>query len=107
MDDDWCTTNFQYCDLYHCVYVHVGKCSHIIHVILRFSCLIYRACLNAERKKVFDKIRPLCVQLTKEHTRINVQAINAALVNVDKNVLQDLQEYLLFPFRLILKQEKK
>ncbi|CAG2229506.1 TTI1 [Mytilus edulis] len=65
------------------------------------------ACPNAERKKVFDKIRPLCVQLTKEHSRVNVQAINTALTNVDRTVIQDLQEYLLFPFRLILKQDKK
>ncbi|XP_052082424.1 TELO2-interacting protein 1 homolog [Mytilus californianus] len=65
------------------------------------------ACPNAERKKVFDKIRPLCVQLTKEHTRVNVQAVNTALTNVDRTVIQDLQEYLLFPFRLILKQDKK
>lgn len=65
------------------------------------------ACPNAERKKAFDKIRPLCVQLTKEHTRVNVQAVNTALTNVDRTVIQDLQEYLLFPFRLILKQDKK
>ena len=86
----------------------IEQCDCCMYLLLiKYFTVHCRACPNAERKKVFEKIRPLCVQLTKEHTRGNVQAVNTALSNIDKTVLQDLQEYLLFPFRLILKQEKK
>lgn len=59
------------------------------------------------RQLVFDKLRPLCVQLSKDHSRKNVVAVTKALEGIDRGCIQDLQEYLLFPLRIILKQPTK
>ena len=54
--------------------------------------------------KAFECLRPVCVQLTRVHTRENVGHLKAALGVVDPRSLQHLQEYVLFPLRLIIKQ---
>lgn len=54
--------------------------------------------------KAFECLRPVCVQLTRVHTRENVGHLKAALGVVDSRCLQHLQEYVLFPLRLIIKQ---
>nr|XP_022346187.1 TELO2-interacting protein 1 homolog [Crassostrea virginica] len=59
------------------------------------------------RQLVFDKLRPFCVQLSKEHSRKNIVAVTKALEGIDRGCIQDLQEYLLFPLRIILKQPTK
>ncbi|XP_056022184.1 TELO2-interacting protein 1 homolog [Ostrea edulis] len=59
------------------------------------------------RQMVFDKVRPLCVQLSKDHSRKNIVAVTKALEGIDRGCIQDLQEYLLFPLRIILKQPTK
>ncbi|XP_069120826.1 TELO2-interacting protein 1 homolog [Argopecten irradians] len=56
---------------------------------------------------LFERLRPICVQLTREHTRENVSALSKALNGLERKYMQELQEYVLFPLRIILKQEKK
>ncbi|XP_064596602.1 TELO2-interacting protein 1 homolog [Liolophura sinensis] len=57
--------------------------------------------------RLFETFQPICVQLAKEHTRENVQALIRALDDANADGLQELQEYILFPLRIILKQPKK
>ena len=59
------------------------------------------------KSEVFGLLKPVCVQLTKEHTRANISNLFSALQTVDIVFLQDLQEYVLFPLRVILKHPKK
>ncbi|OWF46694.1 TELO2-interacting protein 1 homolog [Mizuhopecten yessoensis] len=56
---------------------------------------------------LFERLRPICVQLTREHTRENVTALFQAVTGLERKYMQELQEYVLFPLRIILKQEKK
>lgn len=67
----------------------------------------HRIMAMCNRQLVFDKLRPLCVQLSKDHSRKNVVAVTTALEGIDRGCIQDLQEYLLFPLRIILKQPTK
>ena len=59
---------------------------------------------DAEIHEAFERLRPICVQLTREHNRANVTKLREALIGVKGQALQQLQEYILFPLRLILKQ---
>ncbi|XP_060078386.1 TELO2-interacting protein 1 homolog [Ylistrum balloti] len=59
------------------------------------------------KSSLFERLRPICVQLTKEHTRENVTALYQAINGLERKYMQELQEYVLFPLRIILKQEKK
>ena len=59
------------------------------------------------RSEVFGLLKPVCVQLTKDHSRANISNLFTALRSVDIVFLQDLQEYVLFPLRVILKHPKK
>ncbi|KAK3104535.1 hypothetical protein FSP39_004461 [Pinctada imbricata] len=62
---------------------------------------------SCERRVAFETLRPLCVQLTREHTRKNVTAVSIALDKVNNRIiLQELQEYLIFPVRILLKTQK-
>jgi len=63
--------------------------------------------MACNKASVFECLRPVCVQLTREHTRNNVAAMSKILLSVDRTHLQDLQEYVLFPLRIILKNETK
>ncbi|XP_033763360.1 TELO2-interacting protein 1 homolog [Pecten maximus] len=56
---------------------------------------------------LFERLRPICVQLTREHTRENVTALFQGINGLERKYMQELQEYVLFPLRIILKQEKK
>ena len=58
-------------------------------------------------QEAFRRFQPLCVKLTREHTADNVQALyNMLQTPTNPSVLQQLQEYILFPLRIILKQSK-
>ncbi|WAR14791.1 TTI1-like protein [Mya arenaria] len=63
--------------------------------------------LDSRRSEAFSRLKPYCVQLTREHTRENIAELFNALQAVDNVFLQDLQEYVIFPLRIILKQPKK
>ena len=52
----------------------------------------------------FEQLRPICVELSHQHTRENVQKLRQALKSIDDRAIQILQEYLMFPLRLIIKQ---
>ena len=56
---------------------------------------------------MFSLLKPVCVQLTKDHSRTNISNLFTALRTVDIVFLQDLQEYVLFPLRVILKHPRK
>ena len=75
-----------------------------------FTILLYPLfCFSREsvRSEVFGLLKPVCVQLTKDHSRANISNLFTALRSVDIVFLQDLQEYVLFPLRVILKHPKK
>ncbi|XP_072552810.1 TELO2-interacting protein 1 homolog [Salminus brasiliensis] len=54
-------------------------------------------------KIAFAYLRPSCVLLTKEPTLPNVEALSGHLRDVSDGALQQLQDYVLFPLRFVLK----
>lgn len=54
-------------------------------------------------KIAFAYLRPACVQLTKEPTVTNVETLRTQLEEIHDATLQQLQEYVLFPLRFVLK----
>ncbi|XP_033825762.1 TELO2-interacting protein 1 homolog [Periophthalmus magnuspinnatus] len=54
-------------------------------------------------KIAFAYLRPACVVLTKEPTLSSVETLSAQLKEVDDVCLQQLQDYVLFPLRFVLK----
>ncbi|XP_016423587.1 TELO2-interacting protein 1 homolog [Sinocyclocheilus rhinocerous] len=54
-------------------------------------------------KIAFAYLRPSCVLLTKEPTVANVEALSGHLRSVSDGALQQLQDYVLFPLRFVLK----
>lgn len=54
-------------------------------------------------KIAFAYLRPACVLLTREPTLSNVQTLSSQLKKVNDATLQQLQEYVLFPLRFVLK----
>ncbi|ELT91555.1 hypothetical protein CAPTEDRAFT_223407 [Capitella teleta] len=68
------------------------------------------AMIDAETEKAiheaFEALRPICVQLAREQSLANVTQLRECLSKVHPLAFQPLQEYLLFPLRLILKQSK-
>ncbi|XP_061528376.1 TELO2-interacting protein 1 homolog [Phycodurus eques] len=59
--------------------------------------------LISDPKIAFAYLRPACVLLTREPTFNNVKTLSAQLKEVDDATLQQLQEYVLFPLRFVLK----
>ncbi|KAM7404304.1 hypothetical protein PAMP_011666 [Pampus punctatissimus] len=57
----------------------------------------------SDPKIAFAYLRPACVLLTREPTVSNVETLSAQLKDVDDATLQQLQEYVLFPLRFVLK----
>ncbi|KAI2649424.1 hypothetical protein H4Q32_015376 [Labeo rohita] len=54
-------------------------------------------------KIAFAYLRPSCVLLTKEPTTANVEALSGHLRSISDGALQQLQDYVLFPLRFVLK----
>lgn len=54
-------------------------------------------------KIAFAYLRPSCVLLTKEPTVTNVKTLSGHLRDVSDGALQQLQDYILFPLRFVLK----
>ena len=54
-------------------------------------------------KEAFAVLRPRCVILTREPSVTNVEALHNYLRTVDDGALQQLQDYVLFPLRFVLK----
>lgn len=57
----------------------------------------------SDPKIAFTYLRPACVLLTQQPTVTNVETLNAQLRDVNDATLQQLQEYVLFPLRFVLK----
>ncbi|XP_068606861.1 TELO2-interacting protein 1 homolog [Brachionichthys hirsutus] len=57
----------------------------------------------SDPKIAFAYLRPACVLLTQKPTVSNVETLNAQLIDVNDATLQQLQEYVLFPLRFVLK----
>lgn len=57
----------------------------------------------SDPKIAFAYLRPACVLLTKEPTLSNVETLSAQLKEVNDASLQQLQDYVLFPLRFVLK----
>ncbi|XP_023240279.1 TELO2-interacting protein 1 homolog [Centruroides sculpturatus] len=61
---------------------------------------------------IFELVRPQCVYLTKSVETVKASDITAlrkilGSINIEKTTFQELQEYLLFPLRLILRTNKR
>ncbi|XP_077411165.1 TELO2-interacting protein 1 homolog [Vanacampus margaritifer] len=59
--------------------------------------------LISDPKIAFAYLRPACVLLTRVPTLDNVETLSAQLKEVNDATLQQLQEYVLFPLRFVLK----
>ncbi|XP_059190062.1 TELO2-interacting protein 1 homolog [Centropristis striata] len=57
----------------------------------------------SDPKIAFAYLRPACVLLTKAPTVTNVETLSGQLKEVNDATLQQLQEYVLFPLRFVLK----
>lgn len=57
----------------------------------------------SDPKIAFAYLRPACVLLTQEPTVANVETLSAQLKEVNDATLQQLQDYVLFPLRFVLK----
>uniref|UniRef100_A0A3P9D3P8 TELO2 interacting protein 1 n=1 Tax=Maylandia zebra TaxID=106582 RepID=A0A3P9D3P8_9CICH len=57
----------------------------------------------SDPKIAFAYLRPACVLLTREPTVVNVETLKGQLKEVNDATLQQLQEYVLFPLRFVLK----
>uniref|UniRef100_A0A8C6UUF7 TELO2 interacting protein 1 n=1 Tax=Neogobius melanostomus TaxID=47308 RepID=A0A8C6UUF7_9GOBI len=57
----------------------------------------------SDPKIAFAYLRPACVLLTKEPSLSNVETLSAQLKEVNDVSLQQLQDYVLFPLRFVLK----
>ncbi|XP_029291967.1 TELO2-interacting protein 1 homolog isoform X2 [Cottoperca gobio] len=57
----------------------------------------------SDPKIAFAYLRPACVLLTRVPTVSNVETLSGQLKEVDDATLQQLQEYVLFPLRFVLK----
>ncbi|XP_031724708.1 TELO2-interacting protein 1 homolog isoform X1 [Anarrhichthys ocellatus] len=57
----------------------------------------------SDPKIAFAYLRPACVLLTRAPTVTNVETLSGQLKEVDDATLQQLQEYVLFPLRFVLK----
>ncbi|KAM9856010.1 TELO2-interacting protein 1 homolog [Aulostomus maculatus] len=57
----------------------------------------------SDPKIAFAYLRPACVLLTREPTVTNVETLYGQLKEVNDATLQQLQEYILFPLRFVLK----
>uniref|UniRef100_A0A3B5BAD0 TELO2 interacting protein 1 n=1 Tax=Stegastes partitus TaxID=144197 RepID=A0A3B5BAD0_9TELE len=57
----------------------------------------------SDPKIAFAYLRPACVLLTREPTVTNVKTLGDQLKEVNDATLQQLQEYVLFPLRFVLK----
>ena len=61
--------------------------------------------MEEELSSAFATLRPICVRLTKEHSRENVATLHSAIKQITTPAaIQQLQEYIIFPLRIILKQ---
>ncbi|XP_040008736.1 TELO2-interacting protein 1 homolog isoform X2 [Xiphias gladius] len=57
----------------------------------------------SDPKIAFAYLRPACVLLTREPSATNVETLSGQLKDVNDATLQQLQEYVLFPLRFVLK----
>ncbi|XP_056279886.1 TELO2-interacting protein 1 homolog [Pseudoliparis swirei] len=57
----------------------------------------------SDPKIAFAYLRPACVLLTRAPTVTNVEVLSGQVKEVDDATLQQLQEYVLFPLRFVLK----
>uniref|UniRef100_A0A8C2L201 TELO2 interacting protein 1 n=1 Tax=Cyprinus carpio TaxID=7962 RepID=A0A8C2L201_CYPCA len=66
-------------------------------------CIFFFFCLRNPAFIAFAYLRPSCVLLTKEPTAANAEALSGHLRSVSDGALQQLQDYVLFPLRFVLK----
>ncbi|XP_038075424.1 TELO2-interacting protein 1 homolog [Patiria miniata] len=58
-------------------------------------------------QSAFERLRPICVRLSKEPSNDAIQQLRTLLQRMDEGALQPFQQYVLFPLRLILRDPKK
>ncbi|CAK8678703.1 unnamed protein product [Clavelina lepadiformis] len=62
---------------------------------------------EAEVKKAFNDLRPLCVGLTKNADKASILSLHSQLKSTPCMVIQALHEYFLFPLRIVLLKHKE
>ncbi|ESO83680.1 hypothetical protein LOTGIDRAFT_169160 [Lottia gigantea] len=61
---------------------------------------------DMDRSVAFNNLQPICVVVTKQPSRENILKLREELMKLDVGLLQDFQEYVIFPLRLVFKQTK-
>lgn len=67
--------------------------------LARMSC-------NSESSEAFNVLRPYCVGFIQKRDLKSVECLHAQLVTVNKDALDDVAPYVLFPFQVLLKTQK-
>ncbi len=63
--------------------------------------------MDANISAAFARLQPVCARLARDRSRDNVAAVAQEVAQIEcAEVLQSLQEYILFPLRVILKENK-
>ena len=63
--------------------------------------------MEEQISSAFSRLQPHCVRLAKQHTRDNVTMVMREIEKIEcTEVMQQLQEYVLFPLRIIIKQSQ-
>ena len=57
-------------------------------------------------QSAFKRLQPICAALAQEHSRKNVILLHRVIQETDPLFINELQEYVLFPLRLIVKKSE-
>lgn len=58
-----------------------------------------------KRAEAFRHLQPICVNLVKSPSIEGLESLKVILRDIDKGILKEIHEYILFPLRLIIKQK--
>lgn len=58
-----------------------------------------------KRAEAFKHLQPICVNLVKSPSIEGLESLKVNLRDIDKGILKEIHEYILFPLRLIIKQK--
>ena len=61
--------------------------------------------MSAEAKLTFGKIKPFCIEVSRQRNVTSIQKLQNELKNLSCGVVQELHEYVLFPLRMVFLQK--
>lgn len=63
--------------------------------------------LEIEIRQTFQALQPVCVKITENPCIATLKSLQSVLPSLSKRGFQHLQDYILFPLRILLKDGKK